>query len=257
MSTQSTLASDLKVRPNTGIPERFFQRNMIICAGEDPNELVDAMNAILLTKQIPSHEYRCYRAWMFEGLTVILSGTGTGCLEPLMWELLDSHILLDKVPKRLILIGSAGILATSGFGQVYVIDGAYPVGCAVMLDDKDLPLRPKFASLNKIPLPHAEEISTDYYYGCTPQVSDPRKVRVKASNSELRRGIEKQWKEGRLIAMETAQFYHFANTYGPPDTEYVSIQGVANLADQFETQGQYSREVLTETFRHAVELLSD
>jgi len=254
MSTN--LKDALKVRPNTGLPESFFQPNMIVCTGEDPAELIHAMRTVLHGKRPRVHQYRCYRAWKYQGLTVIISGIGTGCLEPLMFELLDDKTLGDKVPQRLAMIGTAGYLADSGFGQVYVVDGAYPVGCGVTLEDKDLPVRPNFEGLESVRLPRAEEISTDYYYACTPQNSDARKARAKELNPALREGLDKYWKAGRLISMESAQFYHFAATYGRPGTQYVAFRGVANLADQFETQGDYSLQVLTEAFRQAVELLS-
>lgn len=173
-----------------------------------------------------------------------------------MFEMLDADNLGDKVPRRLALIGTAGYLADSGFGQVYVVEGAYPVGCAVVLDDADLPVRPVFEGLDSIQLPRAEEISSDYYYGCTTQESDPRKMLAKSKNPALRAGLEKYWQSNRLIAMETAQFYHFAQCYGAPDTQYVALRGVANLADQFETQGKYSQQVLTDALQQAVGLLS-
>ena len=55
--------------------------------------------------------------------------------------------------------------------------------------------------------------------------------------------------------MESAQFYHFARCYGSADTQYAAFRGVANLADQFETQGDYAVQVLTEALRQAVKLL--
>lgn len=45
------------------------------------------------------------------------------------------------------------------------------------------------------------------------------------------------------------------NHYGPEGTEYVALRGVANLADQFETQGDFSVAVLTDALRNAASLL--
>lgn len=251
----SKLNDWLKVRPNTGLPLSFMNENIVVCTGEDSRELMHAMSTVLPLHRWRYHEYRCYRAWAAEDLTIILSGIGSGCLEPLMFELLDRATLGARVPKRLVMIGTAGYLSDSGFGQVYLVEGAYPVGCAVALDDSMLPVRPSFAGLDRLPLPRAEEISTDYYYACTVQESDPRKMLAKALNPALREGLVKYWQRGRLISMETAQFYHFARHYGPEGTEYVALRGVANLADQFETQGDLSVAVLTDALRNAASLL--
>jgi hypothetical protein len=173
-----------------------------------------------------------------------------------MFEMLDYKNLGNKVPKRLIMIGSAGYLSDTGFGQVYLVEGAYPVGCGVRLNKKNLPVRPKFEGLDQVKLPRAEEISSDYYYACTPDSNDERKVRANALDPGLRIGLARYWKPGRLISMEAAQFYHYAAIYGRPDTQYVAFRGVANLVQQFETQGDYSLQVLTEAFRQAVRLLA-
>lgn len=253
----STLKDWLRVRPNTALPSDFLQSNIVVCTGEDAGELKQAIAAVLPGKQYEYHEYRCYRAFKFTDpdLTIVLSGIGSGSLEPLLFELLDGKTLGMDAPKRLVMIGTAGYLSDSGFGKVYLVDGAYPVGCAVSLDDLSLPVRPNFDGLRHVDLPRAEEISTDFYYACTTQENDVRKMMVKSMNPALREGLAKHWRPGRLISMESAQFYHFARNYGRDGTQYVALRGVANLADQFETQGDYSVQVLTDALRHAVNLL--
>jgi len=245
----------LKVRPSSAIPLSFFQDNMIVCTGEDPKELTTAFKSSSLGKCLRYHQYRCYQAWKFSGITVVITGIGTGCMEPLMWELLDHETLGDKRPKRLAMIGTAGYISDSGFGQVYVVDGAYPVGCGVRLHDDHLPVRPRFPGYAELGLPLAEEMSTDRYFTCTPAMTDPRKVLAKSHDPQLLEELEKYWKAGRLISMETLQFYHFAKMFGLPDTQYIAFRGVANLADQFETQGDYSQQILTDALSHAVEAL--
>jgi len=246
----------LRVRPNTGLPKDFIQDDMIICTGEDPRELVHAMQSVLPNVRPEVHQYRCYYAWRYPSFTIVISGIGTGSLEPLMWEMLDSKTLTDKTAKRLVMIGTAGYIADSGFGQVYLVDGAYPVGCGIDLKDESLPVRPNFNGMENIELTRLEEISTDYYYACTPQITDPRKVAAKQEDVKLTEGLLKHWKPGRLISMETAQFYHFARLYSGGKAQCVAFRGVANLADEFETQGNHSQQVLTEALRQAVQLLA-
>jgi hypothetical protein len=138
---------------------------------------------------------------------------------------------------------------------VYLVEGAYTVGCAVELRDDELPVRPRFDGIENDPLSRAEEISTDYYYAATLDNTDPRKVRAKGMNRALRDGLARYYRPGRLISMESAQFYHFADVYGQPDTQYLALRGVANFADQFHTQSRYSRDVLADALRHAIRLL--
>jgi hypothetical protein len=247
-----------KVRPNCAIPANFFQDNVIVCTGEDPAELRKAMRAVFPGKLPRFHEFRCYKAWKFTNpdVTVVISGIGSGCMEPLMFELLDEKTLGQKVPKRLVMIGTAGYIADSGHGQVFLVDEAYPIGCAVHLDDSTLPLRPNFAGLEQVTLPRAPEMSTDYYYAATPATDDQRKMAAKVVDRALMEGIGRFWKPGRLISMEVAQFYHFCQCYGPAGTQYVALRGVANLADQFHEQGDHSQNVLNVALAEAVKLLT-
>ena len=252
-------AIDLKLRPNTGLPARFMQRNVVVCSGEDPRELKQAIDETELRGAcFETHEYRSYHAWLFNipSVTIIATGIGTGCLEPLLFEILDAKKLGPRVPQRLVLVGTAGARGKVRLGQVFLVDGAYTVGCAVALEDKNLPVQPNFAGLDTLDLPRAKELSTDYYYAATDKDTDPRKQAAKAFNPALREGLSKYWDKAELIAMESAQLYHLASVYGPDGTEYVALRGVANKADQPDTQAIYSRQVLVDALRHALALLS-
>jgi hypothetical protein len=244
-----------QLRPNTALPDGFLASNVILCCGEDARELMQAVSTILSEPPLRVHAYRCYQFWDYNEFTLVLTGIGTGCLEPLLWEILDRKTLNDSVPSRLVLIGTAGCLADSGFGKVYLIEGAYPVGSGIEVDDSHLPFRPHFAGLEHVDLPRAEAISTDHYYACSPRTDDERVNKLHVLNPALAAGVNKHWKRGRLIDMETAQFYAFARTYGSAGTQFLAFRGVANLADQFETQCDYAVPVLTEAFRQAIDLV--
>ncbi|HMY03765.1 MAG TPA: hypothetical protein PKA48_10440, partial [Candidatus Obscuribacter sp.] len=107
------------------------------------------------------------------------------------------------------------------------------------------PLGYNFDGAECIAIPHRIGISTDYYYGFSPNLTDQRLVNARNHNPSLAQGIKQHWRPRRLIDMETAQFYHFCSIYGAKDTQYVAIRGIANLADQFETQGDFSQNILT------------
>ena len=172
-----------------------------------------------------------------------------------MFEVLDADHLGPSVARRLVLIGTAGCVGDALLGRVYLVDGAYTVGCAVELRGDDIPIRPRFDGIANYPLPKAEEVSTDYYYAATVDDTDPRKERAKDRHPTLRGGLAKYYVPGRLISMESAQFYYFAQVYGAPDTQFVALRGVANVADEFHSQTSYSQGVLTDALGHATRLL--
>jgi len=92
--------------PNTNASVTNLRSDVILVAGEDRGEVLDVVR-ILIKSRIPtSYRYRCYEFWPFRSATVILTGIGTGSIEPLMWEILQPRII-----RRIILIGTAGLMS--------------------------------------------------------------------------------------------------------------------------------------------------
>jgi hypothetical protein len=242
----------LRMRPNTGVPERFLAPDTILCFGEDRRELMSAVGQIIDEPEPQRHEYRCYHCWRYREFTLILGGIGTGAVEPLIKEVADTQVVT-----RMVLIGTAGYLGDdpSAFGKVYLVEAAYPAGCAVVLGDDALPLGPRFEGIEQLGLPRVTTITTDYYYGFSKK-DDPRVKAVQNADLNLRTGVETHWQLGRTIEMETASFYHFAGTYFSDDVQFVAFRGVANLSDRFEDQTRHTRVVLAESFRQAIQLLA-
>ncbi|MHB8736189.1 MAG: hypothetical protein ACYC6M_12885, partial [Terriglobales bacterium] len=147
-------------RPNTGVTDEFLQENVILCCGEDPLELVEQVKSF---RPIALHKYRCYRFWRFPAFSLIWTGIGTGCLEPLLFE-----IYMPFIVRNIILIGTAGAVSSIiPDGQAFCIKKAYSRACAVRTKNPEVPLFPHW----KPPLPEdlqedaATIVSTDYYYG--------------------------------------------------------------------------------------------
>ena len=88
--------------PNTNASLELLQPHCILCCGEDVSHFLQLLPTIQMY-----HEYRGYRFWRLPGFTLVLSGMGTGCLEPLMWELTR-----PKVIRQVMLIGTAGKMAS-------------------------------------------------------------------------------------------------------------------------------------------------
>jgi len=74
-------------RPNTNVENSLLSERMVICCGEDAAELLQALRTEFPRQETAYHEYRCYRFWKFAEFTLIWTGIGTGCLEPLLFEL--------------------------------------------------------------------------------------------------------------------------------------------------------------------------
>jgi hypothetical protein len=191
--------------PNTAAGIELLGPRTIICAGEDARELERAFAPIVGAPPSAFFEYRCYRFWRFDSATVAWTGIGTGCLEPLLWE-----VIAPGIVERMVLIGSAGRLPNSrvAIGEPSCISAAYSGGTSLDEELADQPSRPRFA------LPAgaatASIVSTDYYYGFTDRAlvgSYP------AAGAGLRRAVGKFLPACDLVDMESAQFYHFCNRF--------------------------------------------
>ena len=88
--------------PNTKLDSRLMQKNILLSCGEDTKELLTPLAEI--EEFSDYHEYRCYKFWKFSTFTLIWTGFGTSCLEPLLWE-----ILKPNIAERIILFGSQAI----------------------------------------------------------------------------------------------------------------------------------------------------
>ena len=226
-----------RLGPNTQLAAGVVRENVILCAGEDASELHAAFAAL---KQRPPDllwEYRCYRFWNVEpATTLVWTGIGTGCLEPLLCELLHA----DSPVRSLLLIGTAGRLREGRveFGQ------AYPVGEALVgpsairyLTGGESIQRPRFAGFpTDEPI---RSVSTDLYFL---EEQDAAQFRCDCD----------------LIDMEVAQFYYLCarlSAASGRDLDYLAVKGPANDLGCGEQQGQNSPAVLEACLRQALERL--
>jgi hypothetical protein len=104
----------LKLGDNTNATSSHLERQVLLCAGEDSNELMHALPTDSLEIQL-THEYRCYRFWRCRSRTdknrsfaLVWTGIGTGCIEPLLCEVLSENTPVEQI----VLVGTAGQLAS-------------------------------------------------------------------------------------------------------------------------------------------------
>jgi uncharacterized membrane protein SirB2 len=227
-------------RPNTGVDDVFLSANTILCCGEDWQELLAALSSITGAKARLYHEYRCYRIAKFDTFSLIWSGMGTGCLEPLLYELSGALII-----KNLVLIGTAGATSTDriNLGELYIVEEAFLGGTAVHLAE-NLPFKPRFGEdlLAGTNLGRANLVSTDYYYGFSQNVNT---AHLRLADQTLKSAVDTLLVLVGLVDMETAQFYYFCETLFPKDgLNYVSLKGAANSLTDQALQTTHSFEIL-------------
>ena len=231
--------------PNTNASVELLQPRCIVCCGEDAGDLLHLLPTIQMY-----HEYRSYRFWRLPGFTLVLSGMGTGCVEPLIWEMTR-----PKVVRELVLIGTAGKMpgAAAPLGEPHVIDRAYLAGTG--LDGENLvePLLPRWDKpLGSIP--SASSVSTDFFYGFAPRILTGG---YPLAGGRLRALYEKYSNTVDLIDMEVGPFYAFCAAFGDESLRYIAIKGPSNVLGADEQQIAETPAVLKrcwETARVVLEL---
>jgi len=214
-------------RPNTHLETELFRPHMILCAGEDPIEFIDAFTSVSHIQPKLMLEYRCYRFWHAGDLLLAWSGIGTGCIEPFMHE----YFQLGD-PARVALLGTAGLVDGSGLslGQGYCISNAYNRQNAI----NALGTSPEHSyspQTDTLLLESASIVSTDLYYGLDSSLS---------------------LENAQLVDMETAQFYWLCSKQTKA-FEYLSFKGPANRLGFPEDQDRWTPEVLRACSSAAIE----
>lgn len=240
-------------RPNTAVDDSFLVEDVIICCGEDSAELTSALQAQFEGLAIGYHEYRCYRFWKFKRFTLIWTGIGTGCLEPLLYEILPGTAL-DNV----ILIGTSGSLPGKGIGtgEVFIAEKAYLGGSALQLPEHAFPLCHNFCEqkLSSLGMKRRTTISTDFYYAF--DIAPPAAIQgVVDEDVRLKRDLALYWDKAESIDMEVGQFYYLCQILRGKSLHYVALKGAANPVDASSQQTLFSGHVLYKTLDGALRLL--
>lgn len=242
-------------KPVTKLTYDMLSSEMIICSGEDHDELANAM-ANLGPEPEEFHHFRSYTFWKWRNRTVVLSGVGTGCIEPLLYEILDENIV-----KKIVLVGTAGAMTYNvKMGVSYVVRDAYLAGTGLnqaLGVDGRTPLHPNWNFTKEYPT--ATIASSEFYYGFADPYSYervkncyPRRLpQLKILCNEMVSNID-------LIDMESAQFYALCRII--PDKrglEFVSIKGPANTLDNQEEQNLHGQTLLNTAIELAIDILDN
>ncbi len=233
------------IGPNTNAPAGIISDDCVLIAGEDPSMAEDAV-AHCFGSCSWRYAFRSYVFERREGVTTIYCGMGTGCIEPLLWELAESRRV-----RRLILAGTAGTMHRCRVAPdgAYVIDAARAAAAGLHAIGLGRVHRPRWNP--HAAFPTATAVSTDFYYGFGHRVLD-------ASHPLHATDLPRLFSEADedLVDMEVACFYALCRRFMPEEVQFVAIKAPANPAGQGESQLANTPAALERCLRIAVDLLS-
>jgi uridine phosphorylase len=233
------------LRPNTGVKDSVLSSNILLCCGEDYGELITALTSTDLEPPREKFFYRCYRFVKFDRFTLVWTGIGSGCLEPLLYE-----VLADGPIERIVLIGTAGALSErASTGNAAPITGA--INALNPFSTQSISVEKPSREFNGDGLTIA---SSDLYYGFS-SFNSQLIERLHTSFRGLRSRFEEIKDRADLIDMETAQFYTLCRIYGNSRLSYVAFKGAANSAAKPSDQTLYSLAVLKSALKQGLRCL--
>jgi len=240
-----------KLRPNTAVDDAMLHTNILLCCGEDEAELLSALHSLGIGKPTAYHNYRCYRFWLFPQFALIWTGIGTGCLEPLLYE-----ILCESAVEKICLVGTAGMSRPrQGLvkGVIYYLSEARAWASGVRPVDTKLLFRPNWSGSTA--LPAATILSTDYYYGLS-RIDNPVLRKLRNLDSALAVDFVNILDTVDLVDMEVAQFYFLCSVFGKPGLEWCALKGPANSLEDFSDQMVISPRILENSARAAFSIMN-
>ena len=179
---------------------------------------------------------------------------GTACLEPLLYELFDRGVELE----RIVLVGTAGDTERRTLDEgAYWIDRA--IAAASALPDGRV-YEPSFdrGRLHALLSP-ASTVSTDFYYGLAPGAGQLREA-IREVQPSLREALETTYRSADLVDMEVASFYALCRVLSRStvrDVRFVAIKAPANSAAHQVEQNERTPRALRVAIEKAVALLRD
>ncbi len=236
--------------PNTRLEARFLSPDVILCCGEDEQELVKALASLGVSEPQERFDFRLYQTRKYEDFTVILAPIGTGALEPLLYEIFSLNVV-----KRIVLVGTAARTPKSevALKSVYMIRQAFLAGTGLDCEVPNQSFTPNLTIAKTCP--SASIVSTDLYYGFKiAQDAGPYRERLPRLQEQARKYTLTSPVD--LVDMEVAQFYALCQFLsGLSPVKYLAIKGPANSLDQQENQNINTQQVLFNAFRAAFDVL--
>jgi hypothetical protein len=228
--------------PNTNAPPELLSPKVLLVCGEDRRELLP------FVRSSRSHAFRCFEFWKEDGFTLVLSGMGTGCVEPLIWELTQPGIV-----REIVLAGTAGKMPGSRvpIGEPHEVAEAFAVATALDGERITLPLKPRWD--RPTGLPSTRSVSTDFFYGFSPRVQTGN---YPLQGGSLAAGYAEHWARGTpLIDMEVAAFYCFCERFGDAGLQYLAVKAPSNELGADAEQIRETPQIMPRCMRAAMRVL--
>lgn len=235
--------------PNARLLAGQIRADVILCCGEDKGAFVAALRAAGLPVDAAAPDFRGFTVWTLPALSIVLAPIGTGGVEPILHELLDTGRVA-----RIVLVGTAGRLAARPLplGAGYPIAEAHLAGTGLDREISEQPLRPDWTA----PLegPTASIVSSDFYYGFSPaRFPGDYRHRLPA----LRRDFERLSPRVDLVDMEVGQFYALCRLIPDrPGLRFLAIKGASNAVENHAEQNEHAPAVLLDCLRKALAALA-
>ena len=234
--------------PNARLVAAQLRPDVILCCGEDKTAIVDALRAVGLQADSVAPDFRGFTAWTFSELTVILAPIGTGAVELILNEILNTAPI-----ERILLVGTAGALGPQRLpkGEARPISEAWLAGTGLDREVAAQPLRPEWPDLPAGLT--ASIVSSDFYYGFAPAKA-PGDYRHRLPR--LRSDFERLSGFVDLVDMEVAQFYALCRLIPErPGLRFLAIKGASNAVENHGEQNDHAPAVLLDCLRQALALL--
>jgi hypothetical protein len=241
--------SELVPSPNARIVPGQLRADAILCCGEDKSTFVAALLALgFPAAAVAAPEFRGYTTWTLSDITVVLAPIGTGALEPILHELLETGPIA-----RLLLVGTAGRLGARPLplGAGHFITEAHLAGTGLDRELAGAAPTPEWSA--PLPGPTASIVSSDFYYGFSP-ARRPGDYRHRLP--ALRRDFERLSTRVDLVDMEVGQFYALCRLIpDKPGLQFIAVKGASNAVENHAEQNEHAQAVLVDCLRLALSAL--
>ncbi len=237
----------MNLGPSTGLPHAMLRPHVLLCLGEEQQEVKAAIDATGATPdRLPAHRHRTFHAVVRDDVLCLDGGLGSPMVEKALWELLRTGDV-----ERLVLVGTAGSLDgfTGDAGVPYLCDPA----CS-LYQNFDAPPEAAWSPTMDVPgMDRVAVVSSDRFYGFSHAVEGAYPAEP---------GLSESWARHRhddaLVDMEVAAFYHYAERFDRSGgVEYAAIKAAANKVSDLASLPAHSGRTLDAVVAAAWPLLAD
>lgn len=203
------------IGPSTGLPVDLVRPDVLLCLGEEEDEFEDALDRAGLDPAPLRSHHRSFHGRVRNGILCLDGALGSALVEKCIWEL----SLTGKV-QRILLVGTAGSL--EGFsGEPMLPYLATPA--VSVFQNFDPPPNAQWLPSWELDMPRKAIVTCDRFFGFSSLIDS-----TYPAEPSLQAAWQRYRGQDMMLDMEVAAFYHYCQSFGPPDLLYAAIKAVAN-----------------------------